>query len=140
MNQLEIDWSDASEVVSLANFLYGSLMKFLTIILVSFTLLAGCTDWIYRIDVPQGNFLDQKDVDKLRVEMTKEQVRFVLGNPVVQDSFDEDTWYYYYEMKRGMAKRGADIKKHLILTFVDDKLVDIEGDYPKPDEFDQPLA
>lgn len=115
-------------------------MKFLSIILVSFTLLAGCTDWIYRIDVPQGNFLEQKDVDKLRVEMTKEQVRFVLGNPVVQDSFDDDTWYYYYEMKRGMAKRGADIKKHLILKFVDDKLADIEGDYPKSEEFDQPLT
>jgi outer membrane protein assembly factor BamE len=115
-------------------------MKFFTIVLLSFTLLSGCTDWIYRIDVPQGNFLDQKDVDKLRVEMTKEQVRFVLGNPVVEDSFNDDTWYYYYEMKRGMAKRGEDIKKRLILTFKDDVLSDISGDYPKPDEFDQPLT
>ncbi|MFC4699740.1 outer membrane protein assembly factor BamE [Glaciecola siphonariae] len=115
-------------------------MKFLSIIILSFTLLTGCTDWIYRIDVPQGNFLDQKDVNKLRVEMTKEQVRFVLGNPVVEDSFSDDTWYYYYEMKRGMRKRGEDVKKHLILTFEDGKLTDLTGDYPKPEEFDQPLA
>jgi len=38
-------------------------MKFFAIILLSFTLLSGCTDWIFRIDVPQGNFLEQKDVD-----------------------------------------------------------------------------
>jgi len=62
-------------------------MKFLVTILLSLTLLSGCSDWIYRIDVPQGNFLEQKDVSKLRVDMSKEQVRFVLGNPVVEDSF-----------------------------------------------------
>ncbi len=140
MNQIGIDRSQASEVVSLANFLYGSLMKFIIVILLSFTFLSGCSDWIYRIDVPQGNFLDQKDVNKLRVEMTKEQVIFVLGNPVVGDSFNDNVWYYYYEMKRGMAKRGEDVKKRLILTFEDNKLLDFKGDFTKPEEFDQPLA
>jgi len=115
-------------------------MKFFAIILLSFTLLSGCTDWIFRIDVPQGNFLEQKDVDKLRVEMTKEQVVFVLGNPVVEDSFNKDTWYYYYEMKRGMSKRGDDIKRRLVLTFDGNKLSDIEGDYTKSEEFDTPLS
>nr|WP_136249745.1 outer membrane protein assembly factor BamE [Ningiella ruwaisensis] len=115
-------------------------MKFLTLVFLSFTLLTGCTDWIYRIDVPQGNFLEQKDVDKLRVEMTKEQVRFVLGNPVVEDSFDDDNWYYYYEMKRGMRKRGEDVKKQLVLTFEDDKLVNMKGDFDKPEEFEVPLS
>ncbi|WP_371195860.1 outer membrane protein assembly factor BamE [Glaciecola sp. SC05] len=115
-------------------------MKFIIVILLSFTFLSGCSDWIYRIDVPQGNFLDQKDVNKLRVEMTKEQVIFVLGNPVVGDSFNDNVWYYYYEMKRGMAKRGEDVKKRLILTFEDNKLLDFKGDFTKPEEFDQPLA
>lgn len=115
-------------------------MKFISIILLSITLLSGCTNWIYRIDVPQGNFLDQKDVDKLRVEMTKEQVRFVLGNPVVEDSFNDDIWYYYYEMKRGMSHRGEDVKKQLILSFDDNKLVDFSGDFAKPEEFSQPLS
>ena len=99
----------------------------------------ACTDWIYRIDVPQGNYLDQKDVNKLRVAMTKEQVRFVLGNPVVQDSFNSNTWYYVYDMKRGMRKRGEDVRKELIIRFEGERLLDIEGDFEKPEEFDIPL-
>lgn len=99
----------------------------------------ACTDWIYRIDVPQGNYLDQKDVDKLRVEMTKEQVRFVLGNPVVEDSFDLNTWYYVYDMKRGMSKRGEDIRLELVLQFKDGKLLDLSGDFNRPENFDEPL-
>jgi outer membrane protein assembly factor BamE len=90
--------------------------------------------------LPRGNFLDQKDVSKLRVDMSKEQVRFVLGNPVVEDSFNTDTWYYYYEMKRGMSKRGPDLKKQLILSFEDGKLAEMSGDFDKSEEFDVPLT
>ena len=108
-------------------------------ILVSLLFTSACTDWIFRIDVPQGNFLDQKDVNKLRVEMSKEQVRFVLGNPVVQDSFDTDTWYYVYDMKRGMTKRGKDIHRELILNFEDGKLISMQGDFTQPEEFEVPL-
>lgn len=99
----------------------------------------ACTDWIYRIDIPQGNFLDQNDVDKLRVQMTKEQVVFVLGNPVVQDSFDNDTWYYVYDMKRGMRKRGDDVRRELILKFENNILITLDGDFETPEEFDVPL-
>lgn len=81
------------------------------LIILGFTLTSSaCSNWIYRIDVPQGNFLDQRDVSKLRIGMTKEQVIYVLGNPVVQDSFDDDTWYYVYDMKRGM-KNAVKISK-----------------------------
>lgn len=108
-------------------------------VLIAVTFTSACTDWIFRIDVPQGNFLDQKDVNKLRVQMSKEQVRFVLGNPVVQDSFDNDTWYYVYDMKRGMSKRGEDIHRELVLSFENGKLVTMTGDFEKPEEFDTPL-
>ncbi|MEM0912106.1 MAG: outer membrane protein assembly factor BamE [Pseudomonadota bacterium] len=101
--------------------------------------LSACSNWIYRIDIPQGNFLDQKDVDKLRVEMTKAQVEFVLGQPVITDSFDKDTWYYVYDMKRGMTKRGEDVRSELILQFEDGKLVSMSGDFNEPDEFTTPL-
>lgn len=99
----------------------------------------ACSDWIYRIDVPQGNFLDQNDVDKLRVEMTKEQVVYVLGNPVVQDSFDENTWYYIYDMKRGMKKRGKDIRRELVLVFENNRLSSLDGTFEEPEEFNIPL-
>jgi outer membrane protein assembly factor BamE len=71
--------------------------------------------------------------------MTKEQVIFVLGNPVVEDSFDNNTWYYVYEMKRGMKKRGEDFKKDLIIRFEDGKVAEVTGDFELPEEFNTPL-
>ena len=89
--------------------------------------------------MPQGNFLDQRDVSKLRIGMTKEQVIYVLGNPVVQDSFDDDTWYYVYDMKRGMKKRGEDFQKQMVITFEDGKVTSVEGDFELSEEFNTPL-
>jgi outer membrane protein assembly factor BamE len=102
--------------------------------------LTGCSNWIYRIDIPQGNYLDKRDVAKLRIEMTKEQVEFVLGKPVVNDLFNHDTWYYVYEIKRGMEGFGEDMKKQLIVRFEDNKLVEVEGDFELPETFYTPLG
>ncbi|MDG2956290.1 outer membrane protein assembly factor BamE [Bisgaard Taxon 10/6] len=51
---------------------------------------------VYRIDVPQGNYLEKSAVDKLQVGMTREQVKYLLGTPVLQDPFSTQTWYYVY--------------------------------------------
>jgi len=117
------------------------LMKLLPPFLVLLMVLSttACSNWIFRIDVPQGNFLDNDDVEKLRIAMTKEQVIFVLGNPVVADAFDSDTWYYVYEMKRGMRKRGEDFKKELIIKFEDNKITEVKGDFELSEEFNVPL-
>ena len=116
-------------------------MKFrnLLIVIVTTFSLSACTDWIFRIDIPQGNFLDEENVEKLRIAMTKEQVEFVLGKPVVVDSFDKDTWYYLYQMKRGMKKRGEDFRKELVITFVDNKITEVKGDFELSEEFSVPL-
>ncbi|MEO3679360.1 outer membrane protein assembly factor BamE [Rheinheimera fenheensis] len=98
--------------------------------------LSACSSWVYRIDIPQGNFLEQKDIDKLRVAMTKEQVKFVLGTPVASNAFDNDTWHYFYALKGG---RGDNFEKQLIVEFKDNKLQDIKGDFKKSDEFNTPL-
>ena len=116
-------------------------MKYKSLIVAVFAsvLLSGCVDWIYRIDVPQGNFLEQKNVDQLRIEMTKEQVVYVLGKPVVKDSFNHNKWYYVYEMKRGMRKRGEDFRKELIIEFKDGKVANVLGDFELSEEFNIPL-
>lgn len=101
--------------------------------------LSGCTDWIFRIDVPQGNFLEQKSVNELRIGMTKEQVVFVLGLPVVRDSFDHDTWYYVYDLKRGMKKRGKDVRQDVFIYFEDNKVARVEGDFVLPESFYEPI-
>ncbi|MCY7295803.1 outer membrane protein assembly factor BamE [Alteromonas sp. a30] len=101
--------------------------------------LSACSSWVFRIDVPQGNFLDKKDVEKLRIGMTKEQVSYVLGNPVVRDTFGSDTFYYIYEMKRGSISRGEDFRKELIARFENDKLIEVTGDFELSEDFNTPL-
>lgn len=106
----------------------------------SLLLLGGCSNWIYRIDIPQGNYLDQRDIDKLRVEMTKEQVEFVLGKPIVKDSFNSDSWYYVYRIKRGMKGFGEDMERKIVLRFEGNKLLKVEGDFAVSEEFNTPLT
>ncbi|MCP3427682.1 outer membrane protein assembly factor BamE [Opacimonas viscosa] len=111
----------------------------LIFVLISTLSLSACSNWIFRIDIPQGNFLDKRDVEKLRIEMTKEQVEFVLGKPVVNDMFNDDKWYYIYEIKRGMQGFGKDLRKELILEFTDNKLTSATGDFELSEEFNTPL-
>jgi outer membrane protein assembly factor BamE len=95
-------------------------------------LLAGCSfDPIaqrvnpYRIDVRQGNYVDQAMVSQLRKGMTRDQVRFVLGTPLVVDPFRSDRWDYVYLFQPG---RGAAERRVISVFFADDVLVRIEGD------------
>ena len=60
---------------------------------------SACSSWVYRIDIPQGNYLEQKDIDKLQIGMTKEQVKFVLCSPVVDDAFNTATLLYVNRFK-----------------------------------------
>ena len=103
--------------------------------------LSACSvfDWlIYKPDVPQGNYMDQQQVEKLRIDMTKEQAEYVLGQPVLRDSFADNTWYYVYHYKNG--RDASIIHKELILHFNGDKLVKATGDYKLSDNFDTPLG
>ncbi|UAA39881.1 outer membrane protein assembly factor BamE [Paraneptunicella aestuarii] len=103
------------------------------------TSLSACSSWVFRIDIPQGNYLEAKDVEKLRIGMTKEQVVFVLGNPVLKDSFEKDIYYYIYEMKRGMKSRGEDFRKDLVIEFENDKVAKVTGDFELSEDFNTPL-
>ncbi|GGI72763.1 outer membrane protein assembly factor BamE [Shewanella hanedai] len=102
--------------------------------------LSACSvfDWlIYKPDIPQGNYMETQQVEKLRVEMTKEQVEYILGRPVLRDSFADDTWYYVYHYKSG---RDASIThKELIIHFNNDQLTSVVGDYDLSEEFNTPL-
>jgi len=97
---------------------------------------AGCSSWVYRINIPQGNFLEQTDVDKLRINMTREQVVYVLGQPVAKDAFDKNTWHYSYTFNLG---RNSEQRKLLTVKFNNEKLTSISGDYEQPEEFNTPL-
>ncbi len=79
----------------------------------------------YRIDIQQGNALTQDMVAKLKPGMTRSQVRFVLGTPMVQDPFHADRWDYVYLMTEG---HGETRSRRLTVFFQDDQLVRVEGD------------
>lgn len=102
--------------------------------------LSGCGVFdylIYKPDVPQGNYMESQQVDKLRIDMSKEQAEFILGRPVLRDSFKDDTWYYVYHFKSG--RDASIIHKELIIHFEDDKIAKVEGDYELSPDFNTPL-
>jgi outer membrane protein assembly factor BamE len=79
---------------------------------------------VYRIDIQQGNLLDDEDVDQVDIGMTRSQVQFLLGTPMVSDSFHRDRWDYAYYFKRG---RSPDIvKRWVVVYFENDRVARIE--------------
>jgi outer membrane protein assembly factor BamE len=101
--------------------------------------LSACSSWVFRIDIPQGNFLEQKDIDKLQIGMNKEQVKFVLGSPVVVDAFNNDTWHYIYSLKSGRNEE-LNMQKKFILSFDQDSLISAEGDFELAESFYIPIV
>lgn len=97
-------------------------------ILLAACLLAGC---VFRLPTVQGNVLEQKQVDQLEIGMTPEQVRFLLGSPMVQDSFDPNHWDYVYYFR---STRGKVSQRAVSLYFEDEKLARIEGGSPPEGE------
>lgn len=99
------------------------------------TLLTGCSSFdkipfVYRIDVQQGNVITQESVDQLKPGMTKRQVRFTLGTPLISDTFHADRWDYVYRMEPG---KGEIEQKRVTVRFKNDVLVGIDGDFkPNP--------
>lgn len=79
----------------------------------------------YRIDVRQGNALTQEAVSRLSPGMTREQVRFVMGSPLLMDIFHADRWDYVYQFSTGYK---APERRKLTLFFEGDKLARVEGD------------
>jgi outer membrane protein assembly factor BamE len=64
-------------------------------------LASGC---VYRINIQQGNFLDQAAVDQVKPGMTRSQIRYLLGTPMVADPFVKDRWDYIYYLKKGRSR------------------------------------
>jgi len=84
--------------------------------------LGACT--AYRVDIQQGNTLDKEQVDQLQVGMTKQQVKFLLGTPLIQDPFHANRWDYVYSFKPGGGKLSS---QHLTLYFDGNTLSRIDG-------------
>lgn len=81
---------------------------------------------VYRIDVEQGNIVTQDMVDQLKPGMNQRQVRFIMGTPLLEDSFNRARWDYPYVIRNGTeVLREATVTVH----FDGDSLVNVSGDY-----------
>lgn len=79
----------------------------------------------YRIDVRQGNFVTPQMVAMLKPGQTRDQVRFILGTPLLADPFHADRWDYVYRFQPG---HGAVEQRRLTVYFADGKMVRFDGD------------
>src|ERR1700729_3318948 len=83
---------------------------------------------VYRINIQQGNYLDQAAVNQVKEGMTRSQVRYLLGTPMVADSFNKERWDYIYYLKKGRTRH------------VDSRRVTVYFDGDKVARLDKPSA
>jgi outer membrane protein assembly factor BamE len=102
------------------------MLRLLTTTFIVATFLGGCIT-TYRVDIAQGNIVAQEMVDQLRPGMTRSQVRFVLGTPLVTDSFHPDRWDYFYSLRKGTDAKPE--TRNLTVIFKNDVLLSVEGDF-----------
>ena len=84
---------------------------------------SGC---VYRSSIAQGNLVREEDLSQLEVGMTRSQVRFLLGTPMVADPFHRGRWDYIYYLKIG--RRDAVAKRWVSVFFTDDIVSEIRKD------------
>tara|TARA_B110000003_G_scaffold276540_1_gene323710 strand:+ start:4985 stop:5308 length:324 start_codon:yes stop_codon:yes gene_type:complete len=100
-------------------------MKIIKIILITSWLFFS-TACVYQANVAQGNFIEDKYLDQVEIGMTRNQVRFLLGTPMIDDPFHENRWDYIYYLNIGRNK--AAIKKWVSVTFQDNKVITVDKD------------
>lgn len=97
-------------------------LTLLTFLLLS-AALAGC---VYRASISQGNLIKQEDLDQVSVGMTRNQVRYLLGTPMIDDPFHANRWDYVYYLKIG--RQEARFERWMSVYFEDDRVSEIRKD------------
>ncbi len=95
----------------------------LALILSTLAVSTGC---VYRAAIAQGNLIEQKDLDQVEIGMTRKQVRFLLGTPLVDDPFHQDRWDYVYYVIIG--RKDAAFKRWISIYFADEVVSEIRKD------------
>lgn len=95
------------------------------LILTLFCLLA-LSACVYRANISQGNLIKQEDLDQAAVGMTKSQIRFLLGTPMIDDPFTRNRWDYVYYLKVG--RKDTVQKRWVSIYFVDEIVSEIRKD------------
>jgi len=90
--------------------------------------LTGCSTpryhLVHKLDIQQGNVVTQEEINQLKPGMTRRQVQYIMGSPMIADVFHQDRWDYLYLMQPGYGKPSSE---HVTLYFETDTLQRIEG-------------
>jgi len=98
-----------------------------SLVLTAIIALGGCFPGVYKIDIQQGNVVTQDMIDELRPGMSKAQVRYIMGNPLITDTFHARRWDYLYSLQTGSGEKS---QKRMSLYFNDgDQLIAVSGDF-----------
>ncbi|MDZ7753723.1 MAG: outer membrane protein assembly factor BamE [Gammaproteobacteria bacterium] len=81
--------------------------------------------FVHRIEIPQGNVVTKDMVEKLEPGLSKRQVTYIMGSPMLVDVFNQEQWIYLYSFKPGSGER---VQRQLALGFENDALVRVSGD------------
>lgn len=95
----------------------------LTLIFFMLAVTGGC---VYRANISQGNLVKQENMDQVEVGMTRNQVRFLLGTPLIDDPFHQARWDYVYFIRIG--REPATFKRWVTIVFENDIVVEINAD------------
>ena len=93
------------------------------LVVLTLAISSGC---VYRANISQGNLIKQEDLDQVEVGMTRNQVRFLLGTPLVNDPFHQQRWDYAYFVRIG--RQPATFKRWVTIVFADDVVAEIRAD------------
>jgi len=125
-NQLGKTQSNPAVLLRVAILILGSL---------GFT---GCESFrfpgVFKIDVAQGNIVTKDMLQKLKPGMTKGQVRYVMGSPLISDTFHPNRWDYFYSLRQGDKDP---VTKHVSLYFENEQFSHFEGDVVTPEEIEK---
>ena len=98
-------------------------MRKVIILALIFSTIALTNGCVYRSGISQGNLIEQEDLDQVEVGMTRNQVRFLLGTPMIDDPFHKSRWDYVYFLKIG--RKNATFKRWVSVEFEDDLVSEI---------------
>jgi len=90
--------------------------------------LSACGTIVYRMEVQQGNLVSQEKVAQLKPGMTKDQVRFVLGTPLVTDIFHANRWDYVFTLQPARSRTIAEERRLTLIFNNEGRLDRVEGD------------
>lgn len=100
------------------------MLRLTPLLMVLFALLSGCVS-LYKPEVQQGNVISAEMLETLKIGMSKRQVVFLLGTPLITDPFHQERWDYFYSLSKNGGKPA---QRHLVVHFKGDEVVAVDGD------------